>query len=76
MQAGFQKSLMTEVAAFRGDALAFAEDWRLNGPMVPGLDPLDAIGRLNKFQQLFEARGSVQQACLLENPEDFDVLPQ
>jgi hypothetical protein len=45
-----------EVAAFVLDARAFRTDWELQGPMVPGLDPMEAVDRLKKFQQLFEAR--------------------
>ena len=38
------------------DARAFRSDWQLQGPMVPGLDPMEAVDRLKKFQQLFEVR--------------------
>jgi len=55
-QAGFRKELVKEVAAFVLDARAFRTDWELQGPMVPGLDPMEAVDRLKKFQQLFEAR--------------------
>ena len=37
-----------------GDAQAFRQDWEANGPMAPGLDPMDAVDRLKKFQQMFE----------------------
>ena len=33
---------------------AFRKDWEANGPMVPGLEPMEAVDRLKKFQQLFE----------------------
>lgn len=36
------------------DAQAFRRDWEANGPMVPGLDPMEAVDRLKKFQQMFE----------------------
>ena len=55
-QAGFRKELVREVAAFVLDARAFRSDWELQGPMVPGLDPMEAVDRLKKFQQLFEVR--------------------
>lgn len=38
------------------DAQAFWRDWEANGPMVPGLDPMEAVDRLKKFQQMFEVR--------------------
>lgn len=56
LQPGFQRSLVAEVRAFVGDALAFRADWEAHGPTVPGLDPKEATDRLRKFQQLFEVR--------------------
>ena len=61
-QAGFRKELVKEVAAFVGDARAFRTEWELQGPMVPGLDPMEAVDRLKKFQQLFEVRVVTCQA--------------
>lgn len=58
LQPGFQRSLVAEVRAFVGDALAFRADWEAHGPTVPGLDPREATDRLRKFQQLFEVRGN------------------
>lgn len=55
-QVGFKKELVKEVAAFVQDAHAFRRDWEANGPMVPGLDPMEAVDRLKKFQQMFEVR--------------------
>ena len=39
------------------DAQAFRRDWDAGGPMVPGLDPMEAMDRLRKFQQMFEVSG-------------------
>lgn len=36
------------------DAQAFRREWDAGGPMVPGLDPMEAMDRLRKFQQMFE----------------------
>jgi dynein heavy chain len=54
LQAGFKRDLIKEVHAFVVDAQAFRRDWEANGPMVPGLDPMEAVDRLKKFQQMFE----------------------
>jgi hypothetical protein len=54
LQVGFKRDLIKEVHAFVADAQAFRRDWEANGPMVPGLDPMDAVDRLKKFQQMFE----------------------
>ncbi len=36
------------------DAQSFRRDWEAHGPMVPGLDPMEAVDRLKKFKQMFE----------------------
>ena len=54
-----------------GDAQAFRQDWEANGPMAPGLDPMDAVDRLKKFQQMFEvsfAAPSGPACCCREVP--------
>ena len=60
LQVGFKRELIKEVKLFVSDAQAFRQDWEANGPMAPGLDPMDAVDRLKKFQQMFE----VSFACL------------
>lgn len=55
-QAGFQKKLVADVGAFVADARSFRLEWEAHGPMVAGLDPMEAVSRLNKFQQPFEVR--------------------
>lgn len=44
------------VQAFVVDAQQFRSDFELHGPMVPGIEPMDAYERLKKFQRLFEER--------------------
>lgn len=70
---GFKRDLVKEVQAFVQDAQAFRKDWEANGPMVPGLEPMEAVDRLKKFQQMFEVRafmlkspdvGTVDRCCL------------
>jgi len=56
MQVGFKRTLIREVKAFVIDAQNFRRDWEAHGPMVPGLDPMEAVDRLKKFQQMFEVR--------------------
>eukprot|EP00884_Botryococcus_braunii_P007425 jgi/Botrbrau1/16684/Bobra.0317s0002.1 len=56
MQAGFKRELIKEVALFVTDAKSFRSKWEESGPMVPGLDPMEAVDRLKKFQQMFEVR--------------------
>ena len=56
LQVGFKKELVSEVKMFVSDAASFRQDWESNGPMVPGLEPMEAVDRLKKFQQLFDVR--------------------
>ena len=56
-QVGFKRELVKEVRAFVADAQAFRRDWDAGGPMVPGLDPMEAMDRLRNFQQMFEVSG-------------------
>lgn len=63
MQVSFKRDLVKEVAAFIQDAQAFRKDWETNGPMVPGLDPMEAVDRLKKFQQMFEVRRMLLAGC-------------
>ncbi|GFR42148.1 hypothetical protein Agub_g3000 [Astrephomene gubernaculifera] len=56
LQVGFKRELIKEVKTFVVDAQMFRKDWEANGPMVPGLDPMEAVDRLRKFQQMFEVR--------------------
>lgn len=56
LQVGFKRELINEVKSFVSDVVVFRQDWEENGPMVAGLDPMEAVDRLKKFQQMFEVR--------------------
>lgn len=64
---GFKRELIKEVRLFVADAQDFRQDWEANGPMVPGLDPMDAVDRLKKFQLMFEV-------LMLTRPKIFLAL--
>eukprot|EP01051_Picozoa_sp_SAG22_P030210 SAG22_NODE_11595_length_478_cov_0.635884_2_plen_79_part_01 len=38
---------------FITDVSMFRSDWKSNGPMVPGIKPMDAYERLRKFESTF-----------------------
>ncbi len=59
---------MREVKAFVVDAQQFRRDWEANGPMVPGLDPMDAVDRLKKYQQMFEVGTGHVACCSTSDP--------
>ena len=56
LQAGFKRELLKQVKLFVVDAAEFRADWDANGPMVPGVKPLDAIERLDQYKALFDVR--------------------
>eukprot|EP00899_Mesostigma_viride_P009796 jgi/Mesvir1/18818/Mv04309-RA.2 len=56
LQVGFKRELIKEVKSFVVDVSSFRQDFDSNGPMVPGLAPMDAVDRLKKFQSQFEVR--------------------
>jgi dynein heavy chain len=56
LQAGFKRELLKQVRLFVADAAEFRSDWDANGPMVPGVKPLEAIERLDQYKALFEVR--------------------
>lgn len=56
LQVGFKRELINQVKAFSIDVVSFRRDWEENGPMVAGLDPMEAVDRLRKFQQMFDVR--------------------
>ena len=56
LQVGFKRRLVKEVKAFVNDAKTFRNDFEANGPMVPGLAPMEAVGRLKKYQSAFATK--------------------
>jgi len=56
MQAPFRKNLVRNIKLFAVDVIQFRNDFEANGPMVPGVAPMEADERLRKFQRLFEER--------------------
>lgn len=56
LQIGFRAQLRREVAAFAIDARDFRADWVANGPMLPNLNPAEAVVRLKLFSQMFEVQ--------------------
>jgi dynein heavy chain len=54
LQGGFQDYLTTNVKLFKDSLRNFRSDYEENGPMVPGIDPLEAMTRLNRYKREFE----------------------
>lgn len=51
---GFKSDLIQSVAEFQVAVKSFRADYDLNGPMVPGTGPREAITRLGKYRREFE----------------------
>ena len=56
LQGGFKQNLMSDVKVFVEDVKEFRENLVANGPMVPGIPPMEAAERLNKYKRLFSER--------------------
>ena len=55
VQAGYKKDLLEKVEQFAHDVSQFRRDYEANGPMTPGIAPMDAMTRLNKFKREYES---------------------
>ena len=56
LQVGFKKDLVRNVKLFLQDVEKFRYDFETNGPMSPGITPMEATDRLKRFQLLLEQR--------------------
>ena len=56
LQTGFKKELLVAVNLFIAVAQTFRQEFEENGPLIPGLSPMDAAERLKKYQRLFQDR--------------------
>lgn len=56
LQVGFKRNLLRDIKDFVVDVRQFRADFVANGPMVPGLAPMEAVERLNRFKQEFQIR--------------------
>jgi dynein heavy chain len=50
-QAEFKKSLIKNVDTLKTDVEKFRVDFEQNGPMVPNLEPAEALNRLKNFNE-------------------------
>ncbi len=49
----YKKTLISKVKEFQRTVADFDQDYKENGPMVDGIDPKEATGRLKRFQREF-----------------------
>ena len=55
-QANFKKDLIIGINNLVNDVQDFRKNFELNGPMVPGIEPKEALNRLRMFQEEFSIR--------------------
>ena len=53
---GMKQELVKDVQVFTQDVKKFMEEYKHNGPMVPGIKPRIAVDRLKQFQRVFAER--------------------
>jgi dynein heavy chain, axonemal len=56
VQGQFKKQLIDDIHAFTVDAASFKKDFELNGPLVSGIKPAEAVERLHRFQDQLTTR--------------------
>lgn len=55
-QTKFKRQLLKDIKDFRIDVESFREDFLRNGPLVDGVNPNDAVDRLNRFKEELKMR--------------------
>jgi len=55
-QAGFKKNLVVGVTVLIEDVKSFRKNFEENGPMVPGIEPKEALNRLRMFSDEYSIR--------------------
>ncbi|XP_045464260.1 dynein axonemal heavy chain 5 [Harmonia axyridis] len=73
MQPQFQNDLKNNLEKFRQDKLDYCNEYRVAGPMQPGLTPREASDRLISFQNRFE--GMWRKLQTYQNGEELFGLP-
>jgi dynein heavy chain len=55
-QAEFKKNLVQGIEFLQNDVIQFRDNFMLNGPMVPGIEPKEALNRLKLFSEEYSIR--------------------
>ena len=72
-QGEYKKTLVSTITTFRKDVKDLRALYEEKGPMVPGIEPKDAVERLKRFKEEFEVRSRKQEIYRLG--EDLFGLP-
>lgn len=72
-QTKFKRQLLKDIKEFKRDVEQFREDFLRNGPMVDGINPNEAVDRLNRFKEENKIRDRKMESY--KNGEDLFALP-
>lgn len=56
VQKTFKRDLQNNIKSLSADIRELAEDYNINGPMVPGIKPMEAVDRLRRFKVLYDEK--------------------
>ena len=74
LQLKFKRKLLKDVRVFQNDVTTFRADYIANGPMVPNIEPMEAVERLKRFKEEFVIRK--RKFDLYRGGEILFALPQ
>jgi len=72
-QTKFKRQLLKDIKEFKRDVESFREDFLRNGPMVDGVNPNDAVDRLNRFKEENKIRDRKMESY--KTGEELFALP-
>lgn len=72
-QTKYKRQLLKDIKEFKRDVEQFREDFLRNGPMVDGINPNDAVDRLNRFKEEMKIRERKMESY--KNGEELFALP-
>ena len=72
-QTKYKRQLLKDIKEFKRDVEQFREDFLRNGPMVDGINPNDAVDRLNRFKEENKIRDRKMESY--KGGEELFALP-
>eukprot|EP01033_Poteriospumella_lacustris_P002475 gene2475-1807_t len=72
-QTKYKRQLLKDIKEFKRDVEQFREDFLRNGPMVDGINPNDAVDRLNRFKEEMKIRERKMESY--QKGEELFALP-
>jgi len=70
---GFKRGLISDINKFKVDVVDFRNDFVKNGPLIKGIEPMEAVDRLSRFKEELKIRE--RKFKLYESGETLFALP-